>query len=554
VTNIQGGAALPVAVSTQAPIGDQAIPVAVVSDGRPTQGADTTPVYVVSAAELAAGAFVLEGGDPRPVVAVADGRPVLGQRPIPVYVVSGSLNPTPAWSPASLANLALWLDASQITGLANADPVTTWNDLSGAGNNATGAGATRPTYRTNVLNGLPTVRFSGSFLDLAGAGLNLVRNVAGFTLIAVTNPAASATQQRVLYASAASSGSTRAFLFRISTTQFQTGGRRLDADSFASISNTIPATQQFDVWIARYDYANTTVQLYQDAVTPVASSSSFQTAGNTQDAASGMIRIGADPAGGNGLSGDIAELFAVQRAVTPAEISQIIAYCTAKYALGPAIVTSALLAEYRFVVAGLDTGPNGFNATLGGGAAQQSYGIQLAADPDFVSFPAGAQIASQINHTLHVVFRVPTFASELVYVEGDGSSTEFVFINRNAGGTLTIRYRRTTATSYDVSTTLTAVMPVNTWGMLTLRRSGTALTADYNDRATTNTAVLGAQALPSRTVNRLNNGGGTPALSNPARPDVAYMATYSAALSNAEVSANYAAIKAYLALRGVSLP
>lgn len=313
MTTIQGGSALPVSVSTQAPIGGPAIPVAVVSDGRPTQGGAATPVYVVSAAELAAGAFRLEGGDPRPVVAAPAGVPVAGQRPVPVYVVSGAL--------------------------------------------------------------------------------------------------------------------------------------------------------------------------------PIAG-----------------------------------------------------------------LVQSNLLAEYRFLAGGADTGPNGFTATLGGGASQESFGVRMDADAEFISFPAGAQIASQLNHTLHLVFRVPTFASELVYVEGDGSSTEFIYVNRNAGGTLTIRYRRTTATSYDVSVALVSVIPVNTWGMLTLRRSGTGLTADYNDRATTATGTLGAQALPSRTVNRLNNGGGTPALSNPARPDVAYLATYAAALTDGEVSANYAAIKSYLAGRGVALP
>lgn len=315
MTNVQGGAALPVSVSTQAPIGDKVIPVAVVADGRPTLGGDAMPVYVVSAAELAAGGFTLDGGDPRPVVAAAAGVPVTGQRPIPVYVVSGSLG-------------------------------------------------------------------------------------------------------------------------------------------------------------------------------------------------------------------------------------------------GPAIVTSNLLAEYRFLAGGADTGPNGFTATLGGGASQQAFGIQLAADADFVSFPVGAQIASQLNHTWQIVARVPVAASDLIYVEGDGASTEFIYLNRGvASGNLSARYRRTTATSYDVTaSTGAAAMPLNTWTMITLRRAGTALTLYVNDRAITATATPGAAALPSRTVNRLNNGGGTPALSNPARPDVAYLVSYSAALSDGEVSANYAAIKSYLAGRGVALP
>lgn len=65
-------------------------------------------------------------------------------------------------TPFSLAGLKLWLDADQITGLVDADPVTTWEDQSGRGNDVTGTGTTRPTYQTGELNSLPVVRFDGS--------------------------------------------------------------------------------------------------------------------------------------------------------------------------------------------------------------------------------------------------------------------------------------------------------------------------------------------------------------------------------------------------------
>lgn len=142
MTNIQGGAALPVSVATQAPVGGPAIPVAVVSDGRPTQGGAATPVYVVSAAELASGAFRVEGGPARPVVAVSDGRPVAGQRPIPVYVVSGALTPAQQWVAAlqALAPTAWWR-------LADAAGTT------GAGSVADSSGNNRPATPTAVTFG-----------------------------------------------------------------------------------------------------------------------------------------------------------------------------------------------------------------------------------------------------------------------------------------------------------------------------------------------------------------------------------------------------------------
>lgn len=67
-----------------------------------------------------------------------------------------------SFAPTDIAGLQLWLDASQITGLGDGDPVATWPDESGNGNNATqpSSGA-RPTYQTNEINGLPIIRFDG---------------------------------------------------------------------------------------------------------------------------------------------------------------------------------------------------------------------------------------------------------------------------------------------------------------------------------------------------------------------------------------------------------
>ena len=77
-----------------------------------------------------------------------------------------------AWNPTNIAGCVLWLDANQITGLNNGDPVATWSDMSGNGNDATQAvGANQPTYRTGRINGLPAVDFDGGndFLTANGA-------------------------------------------------------------------------------------------------------------------------------------------------------------------------------------------------------------------------------------------------------------------------------------------------------------------------------------------------------------------------------------------------
>ena len=64
-------------------------------------------------------------------------------------------------------SLNLWVKADQITGVADGDPLDLWEDQSENGFDFTAAGGQRPTYNTNVQNGLPGVNFTG----VAGVGM-----------------------------------------------------------------------------------------------------------------------------------------------------------------------------------------------------------------------------------------------------------------------------------------------------------------------------------------------------------------------------------------------
>jgi len=66
-----------------------------------------------------------------------------------------------AFTPTSIAGLVLWLKADAITGLTDGSDVVTWPDSSGGGRTVSGS-ATRPVYKTGIVNGLPVVRFPGS--------------------------------------------------------------------------------------------------------------------------------------------------------------------------------------------------------------------------------------------------------------------------------------------------------------------------------------------------------------------------------------------------------
>jgi hypothetical protein len=56
-------------------------------------------------------------------------------------------------SPDGVLNLEQWIDADEIVGLNDGDPVSTWTDLTGNGRDFTAAGGDRPTYNTNVQGG-----------------------------------------------------------------------------------------------------------------------------------------------------------------------------------------------------------------------------------------------------------------------------------------------------------------------------------------------------------------------------------------------------------------
>jgi len=67
-----------------------------------------------------------------------------------------------AFSPDDVSGLSLWLKADALS-LNDGDPVTTWTDSSTNSNDATQAtAAKKPTFKTNIVNSQPVVRFDGT--------------------------------------------------------------------------------------------------------------------------------------------------------------------------------------------------------------------------------------------------------------------------------------------------------------------------------------------------------------------------------------------------------
>ena len=83
---------------------------------------------------------------------------------------------TPIWTgisaaqPDSLTGLTLWLKADAITGVASGGKLTSWNDNSGLGNHMSEA-LNPPNYFTNIINGLPVVRFNPASTQRLGRSI-----------------------------------------------------------------------------------------------------------------------------------------------------------------------------------------------------------------------------------------------------------------------------------------------------------------------------------------------------------------------------------------------
>lgn len=105
---------------------------------------------------------------PGDVAAAAIYPSALSAARISAHFEAGRPEPVAPAAPSSFAGLFLHVAADEIVGLVDGDPVATWSDLSGDGNDLAQATASlQPSYQTAEVNGLPAVRFAGDYLASA---------------------------------------------------------------------------------------------------------------------------------------------------------------------------------------------------------------------------------------------------------------------------------------------------------------------------------------------------------------------------------------------------
>lgn len=99
--------------------------------------------------------------------------------------------PMPSTVPTDITNCVLWLRPESLSALSDTDPVATWPDESGEGNDfAQATAGRRPLYRTNRIGGQPTVVFDGidDYLTAPdSASLNIVTAHSVFFVFKLTS-------------------------------------------------------------------------------------------------------------------------------------------------------------------------------------------------------------------------------------------------------------------------------------------------------------------------------------------------------------------------------
>jgi len=248
----------------------------------------------------------------------------------------------------------IWFDASKLT-LSNNDPVATWNDISGNSNNATqGTGANQPIFKTNQLNGLPTINFDGTndFLTFDG---NIIAN-SDYTVITVAQRRSN-NATRAILGGTSTTNNTNLYMYwenatnfhanqynndvsgaLVNTAQPYSGGTNINTYGiFTTLLSSLDATNK------RRVYQNNTLLGTKNTATKLYS---------WNGAAIGRYRTNYQPI-------DVAEIIVYKNALNDAQLQIVHQYLNVKYNVNIYNDFFDPVASYQYNVTGIGKEANG---------------------------------------------------------------------------------------------------------------------------------------------------------------------------------------------------
>jgi hypothetical protein len=225
---------------------------------------------------------------------------------------------------------ALCLDARFISGLSDADPVSTWSDRSRNGADATQTSTNRPQYKATIQGGQPVVRFDGTddFFPMTTPLAAVFQNK-GYGIVIATaqdrTPTAGSPQHYSFYASTTSGSFIRCGLSTRDNggNRFRSLSRRLDADS-ASAAALSPSDANWHIFAAECDWTNNVNRLRVE-FTSRATATYSSGGGSTSNTASANIEIGSggNNSGTNAAPIDLGQLVVLNAPTTESLVKRL---------------------------------------------------------------------------------------------------------------------------------------------------------------------------------------------------------------------------------------
>lgn len=221
------------------------------------------------------------------------------------------------FAPTAITGLKMWFDAGRITGLNDGDTIATWSDASGNGRHATSAAG--PTYKANIINGLPVARFNGSNQYLA---TTTTPSLAQPNTVFVVGKLSNAwTGDGAMFDSTTALGQFFE-IYPLDTKAYQMYA------GFGVNSATTKTSKAFRIFEVTFAGASSSVIV--DGATVVT--------GNSGSSGIAGLRIGSRGNNSKWLNGDIAEIMVFNANVSSSNRALIRAYLYQKYARGLRLV------------------------------------------------------------------------------------------------------------------------------------------------------------------------------------------------------------------------
>jgi len=251
----------------------------------------------------------------------------------------------------------LWLDANQLS-LSNNNPVTTWTDKSGKGNNATMTTTSRkPTFKTTQLNGLPSVVFDGTS-DFMQTGAIAAMNVGTISQFMVFDGSGSAQTGVILGGNYTTHSQ---FLLNVKGSgQYRTW---VIKSPNTIVDNLGALNSSYQIMSSLWDSGTGIISSYKDGA-----SFGSKAGATTVPSGNNYFRIGANSSGGGSyyFNAGIAEVILYSKTLNSAERNIVTNYLGAKYNLAIANDYYAFEATHGKDLIGVGQEADGSNNTATG--------------------------------------------------------------------------------------------------------------------------------------------------------------------------------------------